>query len=115
MNRYTAMTGLLAVAFADSAFADGAAAGQEAMNQVAAMFTSGVSVTLAVIGALVFAIAAYAVIMKMVAAASGRGTWGEVLVPFIFGAGAVIIIGYLVATGTAEVAAINAGAGAGGD
>lgn len=89
--------------------ADAATTSSAALEEVGTMFGDAMLMGLALISAVVFVIVAWAVVTKFNDARRGRADWGEVVLPFIIGAGCVIFIGWLVGEG--ETAAGNIAGG----
>lgn len=92
--------------------ASGAAgASSAALDEVGTMFSSAMMLGLALISAVIFIIVAWAVVTKFNDARRGRADWGEVVLPFIIGAGVVIFVGYLVTEGETAAGKIGTAGG----
>lgn len=86
---------------------DPTGAGAAVLTQVRSLFSEGVNIGLLLLAAVGFLLVAWATLSKFNEARRGRADWGEVAVPFVFGAALLVFIGYLVTEGQTAATAIG--------
>lgn len=99
---------LVAGVFASTAYAqEDPAAGGDVATTLKALISEYIIIGLLAIAAIAFVVVAWSVIGKFNDARRGRADWGEVVVPFVVGAGLLVFIGYLVTEGQTAATAIT--------
>ena len=99
---------LVAGVYAGTAYAeDPTAVGGDVATTLKALISEYIIIGLLAIAAIAFVVVAWSVITKFNDARRGRADWGEVVVPFVVGAGLLVFIGYLVTEGQTAATAIT--------
>ena len=87
------------------AMANTGAAG--AMAEMGTVATTGVNLALTIVGALLFVFALLGILMQAGKALGGKNTWGEVFVPILVMAVALVFAAWLITQGQAAAALIG--------